>query len=81
MGLFEIITAYGQRRDLVNKLFGGPVNETGPVKPRPPTPGLHLPASGFHIPDYRSYKLENAPELVETQRRLHARGLHSPWLR
>lgn len=51
----------------------------GPAKPRPPTPGMHLPL-GAYIPDYKIYKIDT-PELLEVQKRLAARGLKSPWLR
>lgn len=67
-------------RDLVNKIFGGPQSDVGPLKPRPKTPGLHYPP-GAYVPDYKVYKLEDAPELVNVQKRLAARGLKSPWLR
>ena len=62
------------------KLFDAPENLFGPKAPRPPTPGLYLPP-GAYIPDYRIYKVEDYPELLETQQRLAARGLKSPWLR
>ncbi|OTF80800.1 hypothetical protein BLA29_004349 [Euroglyphus maynei] len=67
-------------RDLVSRIFGGPISDTGPSAPRKPTPGLNLPP-GSYIPDYKIYKLEDAPELVTIQRRLAARGLKSNWLR
>ena len=60
--------------------WGFPESVTGPLKPRPPTPGLHLPP-GTHIPDWRQYKVENSPELLEVQKKLAARGLKDPWLR
>ncbi|CAG2178823.1 unnamed protein product [Oppiella nova] len=60
--------------------WGFPESTTGPKKPRPPTPGLHLPP-GAHIPDYRQYKVESIPHLLEVQKKLAARGLKDPWLR
>lgn len=35
----------------------------------------------YKIPDYRIYKLENAPELLRVQKALMAQGLKDPWLR
>lgn len=35
----------------------------------------------FKCPDWRQYKLENAPELMEVQRALDRVGLKNPWLR
>ena len=35
----------------------------------------------FKSPDYKIYKVENAPYLVETQERLAKLGLKDPWLR
>lgn len=51
-----------------------------PSKPKAPNPGLHLPP-GAYVPDYKTYSIKVSPELMDVQRRLHARGLHSPWLR
>lgn len=65
---------------LLDKLFDAPEHGWLVPKPRPPTPGLHLPPGAF-IPDYKIYKLENAPELQLIEKRLAARGLKSPWLR
>ncbi|XP_027201702.2 NADH dehydrogenase [ubiquinone] 1 beta subcomplex subunit 3 [Dermatophagoides pteronyssinus] len=65
---------------LVSRIFGGPISDTGPSAPRKPTPGLNLPP-GAYIPDYKIYKVEDAPELLTIQRRLAARGLKSHWLR
>lgn len=33
------------------------------------------------IPDWRIYKVEDAPELVRVQKMLAAKGLKDPWLR
>lgn len=33
------------------------------------------------IPDYRIYKVEDAPQLVEVQNKLARHGLKDPWLR
>ena len=33
------------------------------------------------IPDYRSYKVEDAPELVKLQQKLAKHGLKDPWIR
>ena len=33
------------------------------------------------IPDYRIYKVEDAPLLMRTQEKLAAHGLKDPWLR
>ncbi|KAF5274416.1 hypothetical protein FQA39_LY07296 [Lamprigera yunnana] len=33
------------------------------------------------VPDYRTYKVEDAPDLVKVQKALAARGLRDPWLR
>ncbi|XP_071448102.1 NADH dehydrogenase [ubiquinone] 1 beta subcomplex subunit 3 [Hetaerina americana] len=35
----------------------------------------------YEIPDYRIYKVEDAPELLEIQEALKRRGLKDPWLR
>jgi hypothetical protein len=35
----------------------------------------------FQAPDWRLFKVENAPELLSVQQRLAARGLKDPWLR
>ena len=35
----------------------------------------------FQAPDWRLFKVENAPELVAVRDRLAARGLKDPWLR
>jgi hypothetical protein len=35
----------------------------------------------FKSPDWRIYKVENAPPLVSVQRRLASLGLKDPWLR
>lgn len=41
---------------------------------------LHLP-EGIYISDWRKYKVEDHPALVNFQKRCHAAGLHDPWLR
>lgn len=41
---------------------------------------LHLPP-GVYIADWRKYKVEDHPALVNFQKRCHAAGLHDPWLR
>ncbi|XP_063889519.1 NADH dehydrogenase [ubiquinone] 1 beta subcomplex subunit 3-like isoform X1 [Scylla paramamosain] len=33
------------------------------------------------IPDWRIYKVENAPELMQVERALASHGLRDPWLR
>lgn len=33
------------------------------------------------IPDYRIYKLEDAPKLLNLQRKLASQGLKDPWIR
>jgi NADH dehydrogenase (ubiquinone) 1 beta subcomplex subunit 3 len=33
------------------------------------------------IPDYRIYKVENCPELVQVEKALSRVGLKDPWLR
>lgn len=35
----------------------------------------------YTVPDYRIYKVENAPKLLQIQKALAARGLKDPWLR
>ena len=45
-----------------------------------------IPEAGHHVepfksPDWRIYKVENAPELQRVQNRLAALGLRDPWLR
>lgn len=64
----------------INKFFTAPVEPFGPAKLKKPTGNVHYPP-GVVIPDYRIYKLEDAPELLDVQKRLNARGLNSPWLR
>lgn len=36
---------------------------------------------GHKVPDWRKYKVENAPELVTVRNMLAAKGLKDPWLR
>ncbi|XP_017782219.1 PREDICTED: NADH dehydrogenase [ubiquinone] 1 beta subcomplex subunit 3 [Nicrophorus vespilloides] len=35
----------------------------------------------YKIPDYRIYKVEDVPILMQTQRALQSQGLKDPWLR
>jgi hypothetical protein len=35
----------------------------------------------FKVPDYKKYKVENAPELVTVRNMLAQKGLKDPWLR
>lgn len=35
----------------------------------------------YKIPDYRIYKIEDIPELMQTKRALESQGLKDPWLR
>lgn len=35
----------------------------------------------FECPDWRIYKVENAPDLLKVQERLAAMGIKDPWLR
>lgn len=42
---------------------------------------LKMGGGDFKIPDWRIYKVENAPELMETQRALASHGLRDPWIR
>jgi len=39
------------------------------------------PVADFKSPDWRIYKVENAPELLTVQNRLAKLGLRDPWLR
>lgn len=41
---------------------------------------LHIPA-GMLIADWRKYRVEDHPALMNFQKRCHASGLHDPWLR
>lgn len=41
---------------------------------------LHIP-HGVYIADWRKYRVEDHPALVNFQKTLQARGLHDPWLR
>lgn len=41
---------------------------------------LHLPDK-VYISDWRKYRVEDHPALMNFQRRCHAAGLHDPWLR
>ncbi|KAK4009627.1 NADH dehydrogenase [ubiquinone] 1 beta subcomplex subunit 3 [Daphnia magna] len=36
---------------------------------------------GIKVPDYRQYKVENAPELVQLRTLLAQKGLSDPWIR
>ena len=44
-----------------------------------PEPGHH--AEDFVSPDWRLYRVENAPALVSVKDRLAQKGLKDPWLR
>lgn len=35
----------------------------------------------FKVPDWKSYKVENAPELMQVKTALAQKGLSDPWLR
>lgn len=50
------------------------------TEPPKSPPGLHLP-KGIYFPDYKTYKVEDVPQLMEVQKQLAARGLKDPWLR
>lgn len=41
---------------------------------------LHLP-HGVYIADWRKYKVEDHPALINFQKKCHSAGLHDPWLR
>ena len=41
---------------------------------------LKLP-HGVYIADWRKYRVEDHPALINFQKRCHAAGLHDPWLR
>ena len=41
----------------------------------------HHGAEKFKCPDYKIYKIENAPDLLKVQQKLAAKGLKDPWLR
>lgn len=41
---------------------------------------LHFP-HGIYMADWRKYRVEDHPALVNFQKRCHAAGLHDPWLR
>lgn len=41
---------------------------------------LHLPEN-VYIADWRKYRVEDHPALMNFQKRCHAAGLHDPWLR
>lgn len=43
--------------------------------------GHHDLGERMKIPDYRIYKVEDVPELVQTRDLLAKRGLKDPWLR
>ncbi len=46
-----------------------------------PTPEHHGSVAPFEVPDWRIYKVENAPVLVSVKERLAKLGLKDPWLR
>lgn len=41
----------------------------------------HGHSHGLKVPDWRSYKVVDAPELVQLQQALAQKGLKDPWLR
>lgn len=41
----------------------------------------HGHGHGLKIPDWKSYKVENAPELVQLRTVLAQKGLSDPWIR
>ncbi len=43
--------------------------------------GHHDHHHDFKIPDWKQYKVEDAPELVTLRNMLAAKGLKDPWLR
>ena len=57
----------------------GPNIEKGVIKYDIPLEAHHV--EEFKAPDWRKFKVENAPELVKVQSRLAQRGLKDPWLR
>lgn len=57
----------------------GPHIERSVITYQIPDPGHHV--EDFKVPDWRKYKVENAPELVNVQNRLAKLGLKDPWLR
>jgi hypothetical protein len=42
---------------------------------------MHHGMEDFKVPDWKQYKVSNAPLLVEVEKRLAAKGLKDPWLR
>jgi hypothetical protein len=50
-----------------------------PYESRDAFPEHHI--EDFKIPDWKIYKVENAPELVKVQKRLASLGLKDNWLR
>lgn len=57
-----------------------PPGKTPNSHPHPNLAKLHLP-EGHIISDWRKYRVEDHPALVNFQKRCHAAGLHDPWLR
>ena len=43
--------------------------------------GHHDHHHGFKVPDWKIYKVENAPELVLMRDALAKKGLSDPWIR
>jgi len=41
----------------------------------------HSDKPPFSVPDYKTYKISDAPDLVQTERVLRSMGLKDPWLR
>lgn len=43
--------------------------------------GGHGHGEPYKIPDYKIYKVADAPELLEVEKALASKGLKNPWLR
>lgn len=72
-------------RDAILESLFHPENQVRNGKTRmshlhPDIDKLHLP-HGVYIADWRKYRVEDHPALVEFQKKCHAAGLHDPWLR
>lgn len=57
-----------------------PPGKGGMTHLHPDIDKLHLP-EGVYIADWRKYRVEDHPALINFQKRCHAAGLHDPWLR
>lgn len=58
-----------------------PIPGKGPMDMlHPDIKKLHLP-HGMYLADWRKYRVEDHPELVNFQKKCHLAGLHDPWLR